>query len=296
MKQAGATQADANRLSVRPRSVAESPHTRFVYLEDESRGATLSAPGRVVILIHGFNTAPDAAERAFRAFTNRLVAWIRADDIWEFHWPGDHPNIWKSKATYSSRATEAPSIGERLGEFITRRLHNKQVILVAHSLGCRIALEATLQVHAEIPSEDRPPIIHTFLLAAAVPSPMCEPLTGKFTAPLAGSREHAFFSPDDKVLSLFFEPGQGFVGPLEVGQAVGLRGRPGPERWHEPWNTWLDHNEYWTDGRVSDEVLRRLGYAVAQPVARRRMDPKRIVSRTLVRAVLAPRKLRSRRI
>jgi len=58
----------------------------------------------------------------------------------------------------------------------------------------------------------------------------------------------------------------------------------------------LDHNEYWIDGHVSDEVLRRLGYAVARPLARRRMGPARIVSRGAVRAVLTARKLRSRRV
>jgi hypothetical protein len=68
---------------------------------------------------------------------------------WEFHWPGDHWRGSLSIATYPVRVPNAQLAGGMLvTEFLNRLRDDQTVSIVAHSLRCRVALEAIQKIRA----------------------------------------------------------------------------------------------------------------------------------------------------
>src|SRR5690349_10630923 len=101
---------------------------------------------RHVILIHGFNNSRRAATRKYKKFRRKLNKAIPRDEweagsFWEFHWPADEPGSLLS--AYQRRARDADRAGEVLAETWLRTLSDQHhVVLIGHSLGCRVALSA----------------------------------------------------------------------------------------------------------------------------------------------------------
>lgn len=223
------------------------------------------AARRLVILIHGFKNSRDDAANAYADWRSALSASLptsadkRLGDVWEFYWPGDHENWIISRATYPVRVPVAQNAGPLLArDFLAMLQPHQSVYLVAHSLGCRVALEAIRWIRKERKAGryDGARVDAVFLLAAAVPVPFCEfgaDEETQFPVPYAGSGEHVFFSRNDKVLRRLFVPGQLIYG--EPGPAVGLHGAPETNRWTSRKPTEHGHSDYWT----SEHVLRKIG-------------------------------------
>jgi pimeloyl-ACP methyl ester carboxylesterase len=253
----------------------------------------LQSAQRLVILIHGFNNSEAAAQRSFALFRSHISSSIRREELWEFHWPGDHSDKWISRATYAVRVALAPGVGAALARFLTDRPSHQRVVLIAHSLGCRVALEAALEIKALQPANPDHRLDEVFLLAAAVPAPLCDTRNGRFPAPVSG-REHAFYSPNDKVLRRWFKPGQRLVSLNETGRPVGLNGEPGDVRWTDPWNSKLDHGEYWGAADVGDQILTRMGLATRRTPPSARLPRSRVKGISLDRVSERVRRLRGR--
>jgi Alpha/beta hydrolase of unknown function (DUF900) len=250
----------ANALSVRPRTIAETPTADEVYVAHGSEN-DLKAAQQLVILIHGFHNSPADAAASFESFRRRVDRAIPAHELWEFHWPGDHPRPWTSLATYGIRLGYSGAVGRLLGEFLLTQ-NCKCVRIVAHSLGCRVALE-TMRAMGTIGPGGPSVVRDVFLLAAAVPVPLCDGSKSRFPRPLGNPHEHVFHSGRDLVLRSAFPRGQRSVGKHEEGRAVGLYGDPGATRWTDPWDAKLGHGKYWSDKRVSREILQRMGIATS---------------------------------
>lgn len=228
-------------------------------ISDGDRGA-----GRLMILIHGFNNSPDDADEAYRKFRRALEQALgetsseRLGPIWEYHWPGDHASGIVSAVTYSSRVPVAQQAGPLLArEFIATLRPHQSVYLVAHSLGCRVALEALRWIRREHKNGryDGPSVDALFLLAAAVPVEFCEfgaDEDTEFPRTLQGWEEHIFFSPEDRALGWWFSPGQYAYG--EPGRAVGLHGDPAVNRWTSRKDTNHGHGDYWTSEHVTHKI------------------------------------------
>lgn len=220
---------------------------------------------RLLILIHGYQNSEDKARRSFERFQDglRAVAGARARTIgttWYFHWPGSHPVGPISVLTYSNKVSAAALSGERLArQWLAYRKRHQEVVIVAHSLGCRVAVEAikTIQLMRKEPYGYRGAHVQAvFLLAAAVPVSLCVP-GESFSRPFdEHSREHAFHSRSDRVLQRPFRMGQFLAS--EYGPAVGRDGDP-YRRWTSRHATGLTHSRYWASNYVAQWVCELLG-------------------------------------
>jgi esterase/lipase superfamily enzyme len=256
-----------NRLTVR----SKNPYrTDPVPVSVEDSITDLMSSSRLVLLIHGFaNTEPEA-HGSYAAFQENLSAALGislpSGMVWEFHWPGgfDESKL-MAFVRYPGTVKAAGWSGDRLARF----LHNdprvgkhQQLYVVAHSLGCRVILQALLTISEEFGEDyNGPAITDVALLAAAVSSTACRPDIGYFL-PLPRTREHVFYSDRDTALRpRYFDVGQRVSGePYERGSAVGRTGMP-DRRWYASGPTCLDHKEYWRAGSIARAVGGILGTA-----------------------------------
>ncbi len=216
---------------------------------------------RLVILIHGYNTTEEEAGNAYGKFAELLAAASRRGtaelgSIWELHWPGDHPAGGALSAlTFDGKIRAARISGELFARKWLRKRRGQRVILIGHSLGCRVALETVQWILEEAEEYEGATIEAVFLLAPAVPVPLC--VRGEtFSTGVADSLEHVFFSRSDGVLRSAFGPGSYLAG--EGGPAVGRDGLP-EARWHGRHDTGLGHGDYWGNREVAERVAEVLG-------------------------------------
>jgi len=213
-----------------------------------------------VLLVHGYNNTPKIAERSYRNILEKLGLPPHYA-VWQLLWPSTHPLGAISLATYPARVPAAENCGWLVAEkFISTLGRERTVYIVAHSLGCRLVLDAIKWIR-EHPSPDLPHIAGVFLLAAAVPVRMCV-LHGEapFRRPLPNSKEYVFYSGRDFALSVGFRPGQYLLGdPNERGPAVGRHGHPSVGRWNGRKGTKLGHSSYWRSETVAGEIKTILG-------------------------------------
>lgn len=267
---------------------------------------------RLVVLIHGFNVSEEDAHWSFKDLRAGLQSAIpggerRLGAVWEFHWPGDHPSGALSKATYPARVPVAQMAGARLAKhWLARRTESESVVVIAHSLGCRVALEAIRtisQMREQGEPYDGPHVEAVFLLAAAVPVDFCSPgIDVRFEAPLShptdplrSCKEHVFHSRRDRALKRLFDMGQGAI--PEPGNAVGRRGLP-DGRWSSGKPTLLRHDQYWRSPKIAGRMaelldLSRVRTIGDQPLPveessddARRLPERRLGVRTLLTRVL----------
>jgi predicted alpha/beta hydrolase family esterase len=249
-----------NKLTVRLTGLSLADRVRD-YGRDDDREQP-----RLAILIHGFETSEAKAHEAYERFQAALESFApgavrRLGPIWEFHWPGDHPDKKVSKVTYAVRVPVAQGAGGLLAKWIAELRDDQEVVLVAHSLGCRVALEAVRKLRELRGGRPGPNVPAVFLLAAAVPVDLCAPAR-RFCGPLPrpddrkrDGVEYVLHSRRDWVLKWPFNHGQALVG--EPGNAVGRRGRPG-NRWTRDWRTRHWHGQYWGSPIVAEAVCKHL--------------------------------------
>ena len=120
------------------------------------------------------------------------------------------------------RVGVAREAGDRLARHFLATEHTKgrEVRIVAHSLGCRVALEALRIVRGMGAGYAGGRIEAVFLLAAAVPVRRCEPTDTWYPRPWQRCAEYVLYSRDDRVLRGAFRPGE-YVADGEWGPAVG---------------------------------------------------------------------------
>lgn len=107
---------------------------------------------------------------------------VALENIWEVYWPGFEPRwvtllprdqdaVWYSVATYSKQVPKAAAAGEQLGIYLSRLASRPSIVLVAHSLGCRVALEAFREMEEDGHGGR---VVAFCLMAAAVPTHMAD--------------------------------------------------------------------------------------------------------------------------
>lgn len=263
-----------NELSVRPERGSNA--LRFV----RWRGSYLDfASPRLVILVHGFNTSEEKARDSYLKFLRNLVgssAGCRgagsygkvSGAFWAFYWPGDHSSravkTFKALDVYTERKGEAKTSGQSLGELIMQLPPTQEIMLVGHSMGCRVVLEALYYIAFERHKQRQGGafVSAACLMAAAVGVGECDGAGAPFRRRDGEPRELVLYSEHDGVLGgheVLLGLGKSVSGfkvaewlnDSQVGPAVGATGEP-VARWldrpagtNHPQDTGIGHTKYW---------------------------------------------------
>lgn len=245
---------------------------------------------RLVVIIHGYNNREVAASKSYKAFYKELLKFLpnyEFNHVWEVYWPG----YWQlrpfdieelSWSSYSFKVLDTPNVGQALADHLNQINSEGQrvrdVLFIAHSLGCRIVLE-TVKRLSESGGLN---VAGICLMAAAVPTSMVSGGGSLRTAAEYADKRYILYSTADSVLRWAFRPGQ-FFATGQTPEAVGRFGNPRSfwDRRHENVvNTGLKHDEYYTGrpkrsplalSRTSSTVARMFGCPL--PMYPRETDP-----------------------
>jgi pimeloyl-ACP methyl ester carboxylesterase len=259
-----------------------SPFLEF-YLRKKLEGGSLLVPGifhgkldaiarrECLVLVHGFNNTEGEAAAAYFGFRNRqteifspVYGSVFERRFGDSFWPGDADWWWFFDKVdfliYPSAVHTAVKAGEQLGNLLLSMPNLERVDFIAHSLGCRVTLEALQHLRARaVPLVER-----VCLMAAAVPSEMIEP-GGRYYDLLRdlageGTQIQVLRSSDDTVLHYAFPPGQQLAGSGEAShRALGRFGilptMPGfGAALTERQIAGAGHGDYWGQSRTAASV------------------------------------------
>lgn len=257
-------------------------------LRQENEGGALLRPGALLgseaaqarreclVAIHGYNNHRGEATQAYLGFRKRQREQYQDVDLAQLDarlgdtfWPGDAawigPLDWLDMLFYPAAVGVARETAPLLAELLGRLPHLEEVDFVAHSLGCRVALE-TLQL---LQARGLPRIRRVCLMAAAVPCEMVE-AGGRFEALLwqlyyGGTKIHVLHSRQDLVLMLAFPAGQTLAGEATTralgryGPPPGMPGAGASVSEHRVSDA--GHSDYWghRGGAIAEEAARESG-------------------------------------
>jgi pimeloyl-ACP methyl ester carboxylesterase len=234
--------------------------------------------GDPIIFIHGFNNNEKEAGKSYDKIKHELkkigVSDFEVKRICPFYWPGNVGRMGlsiMSSASYPIQIGKAVRSAEMLSEFLLRRFPNsKRLVIIGHSLGCRLTLELLKQVFLRTAGTSKL-ITQTILMAAAVPVNMLVNNTSPlYSAKQATGHIANIYSPNDLVLKFAFPPGQ-FVVDKKFVKAVGLHGEP-YQYWNSGYkNVYIGHNDYWKD----EDVARYIAFILRIP-ASARLTPRKL--------------------
>lgn len=227
----------------------------------------LNGPSRVIFLIHGYNVSDRQAVWSLDFFRTLLVECSPSlqEDIFTCSWAGnwDWPVV--APAAYPFMLRNARSSALSFVEFIeklyARPSPPAELIFVAHSLGCRLALETVRNLR----ERGRPrglEKLSVVLMAAAVPAEHLAKDGLLETALELVDRMAVFHSVDDKVLALAFGLGQTLANDGFFPEAIGRRGAPGLPGWMSEDMTGFDHGDYLGETEAAEKVCKALGLLI----------------------------------
>ncbi len=250
-------------------------------IKDKVDGKTQIHYREIIILVHGYNVPEKGAETAYKDFQKEFDKYCSPlselnKAIYWFFWPSDEPNKVASTLSYPRKVGVAKECGKKFAQYLKKlnliSINNKppRVILIGHSLGCRLLLEA---LKKPLKTDYK---LEVFLMAPAVPVCMVKP--GEELNPSISSAEKStiLYSDKDWVLRRTFPPGQALAGE-GFNEAVGLNGNPS-EVWYSKRITMTtydyDHGSYWKGKESAKWIAKRLG--VFKPSSRK-PNPQRTI-------------------
>jgi len=228
----------------------------------------------LVVLIHGYNVNKQNAAASYGALTGLLTKYgvpllSTYGQVVGFCWPGDVNLGIFSGLSYPTEMGTVRQSAALLANFLTRLKGPQglpmQVIIVAHSLGNRLALQMVNNVLQQA-NTVWGRIEGFCLMAAAVSVGMVENANDLGAAAQASRTTRVLFSKDDTVLHWAFPPGETAAFEGFFPQAVGRFGNP-VSTWTsrfdlQPYN----HGDYFpgkgSDDRSARYVAQFLGAAV----------------------------------
>jgi pimeloyl-ACP methyl ester carboxylesterase len=249
------------------------------------------AARRIVLFVHGYNNDEAKAAKSYRAAKAKLVDVVgraRLDRVWTLFWPGYAEAVLpalRRRITPPLRSTDVPvtegaalgfllyalqvekacKVGRALAEYLVDLATSdpaREIVIVAHSLGCRVALEALAEI-AYTPAARQ--LRAVCLMAAAVATNTVD--RGRLaTGARAANRTYVLYSRRDTVLRWTFRSGQALAGEGGAWPAVGLAGDPRPV-WSSRDETMLRHGEYWPSPFTTPHLARLFGVATEKDLA-----------------------------
>jgi hypothetical protein len=227
---------------------------------------------RFVILLHGYNVKSAEAVPALRQFelgVQRHSAALAADIAWLL-WPGYWSRPLLRVAAYPFKALDTPRMGKEIAKFLREKVAERKrsvdLVVVAHSLGCRVALETFRELIGDPGIRNATAL----LMAAAVPVVDVESRGRLRPAAEHAAKRAVLYSHQDSVLQIAFRIGQG-VAPGEAGwgEAVGTGGEP-RELWSDREEMYgYGHGSYWTAASTAAWFVQWMGHAAPRDLERR---------------------------
>ena len=211
-----------------------------------------------IFLVHGFNVRGWAAEGGFERFRENTAAisWTSPKTCF----PSRGPENWRIGRRYPSRRSLGVLLAEHLSALGRKRDKEVHLVLIGHSMGCRVILE-TIERIMQTPGALENKRIDIFLMAAAVPTRMVEEGERLHRAAMAPGIRMVFYSRIDEAL-LAFPIGQRIAATTDPEEglypvAVGWNGGPDGV-WTERERKWYLHGHYWPSRSIVQSVAQKL--------------------------------------
>ncbi len=266
---------DSAKLSVRA-----DPYSG--HLTKKVKGSLPAGVGQCIILVHGFNVNERSAKKNYESLSNNLsggsVFGHTPGQLCEFFWPGNESGALESAFSYSRQISKARDSGVLLGDYLRQYLQKSpgtQFVLVCHSLGCRLVLEALRSITTVNPNA----ALHIrliIMMAAAVPFHFIN--AGHFNVPLYSKKTACLYSQQDSILRYLFPIGQSMAGDGFYPTAIGLNGSPLPLWTGGHLETGLSHKDYWGSKQVATRVRAILGMATARTISTRMISVRQLAT------------------
>ena len=220
-----------------------------------------------ILLIHGYNNSFEEAVESYEGFRKRQreigkkpkKSIVAGGKLLEVFWPGE-VDLWIFSAlSYPAVADHPKTAAEKIADVLENDFvagDFKFVDIIAHSLGCRVAVEL---MHI-LQNKSNVYVRKAVLMAAAVPTFRLDP-SDDLRKALDSVKEGvlSLYSEDDKVLAWAFPPGQTLGGdgffPTALGREF-LVGDRVPDGLSQVRNRGADHSDYWV-GEDSDHDKER---------------------------------------
>ena len=234
-------------------------------IKEKVDGKTQIHHREIIILVHGYNVSEEGAEEAYDHFQKKFNKYCSPlselnKAIYWFFWPSDKPNKVVSTLSYPVIVGAAKECGEKFAQYLKKlnliSINNKppRVILIGHSLGCRLLLEA---LKKPLKTDYK---LEVFLMAPAVPVCMVKPGEELNHSISSAEKSTILYSEKDFVLRGTFPPGQALAGE-GFNEAVGLKGNPSGV-WDQRKRMTLynyGHGSYWGGEESAKSIVELLG-------------------------------------
>jgi esterase/lipase superfamily enzyme len=227
---------------------------------------------RMLLLIHGYNVTEDEAVRACRSFRKDLAYYspVLLNKTFVCTWAGNWRMPPIRPAAYPfmlKRARESSTtLYEAIQSWYRKPYASPELVIVAHSLGCRLTMEMLMAMRARGRPE-RLRKLTVILMAAAVPTEYMAPGGILHDALAVSDTVAVFYSPADSVLKWYFGLGQSLARDGKFPKAVGLNGDPKNAGWTKVEHMRsYDHGDYWRELEMAEKVCRVLGVSI-RPLA-----------------------------
>jgi hypothetical protein len=237
---------------------------------------------RAVLLVHGYNVNESEALGVLGRFKNTLGYYAPAllPDIFICSWSGNWNVPVLRPLAYPFMLHNAHESAEPFWKAI-RVWYDlpgapNELVILAHSLGCRLTLEMLKLMHAQGRPLNLSRLV-VILMAAAVPVQHIED-EGRLNSALGlADTTVVLHSEDDNILASFFGLGQTIAGDGWFPEAVGLRGAPQPGSWTRSERMQaFDHGDYWAELDTAALIATVLGFSARRhdagiPLAARKL-------------------------
>jgi esterase/lipase superfamily enzyme len=244
-------------------------------LDSSARGDLAAGLSTIIILIHGFNVNANDAKDNYQHMLKQLKKRVPrnfTDGICHFYWPGHESSAIASEVGYAKQIGKAENAAVMLGDALVKFFDTSprtQFILIAHSLGCRLALEALKHIVGKNTAFSSR-IRFAVLMAAAVPFSFIQ--NRYFQINLYTNRVSCLYSQQDTTLRYLFPLGQTLAMEGVFPKAIGLDGLPLSTWTFGHTDTGLEHRSYWKSSNVANFIASSLGIATKRLLPIRKIN------------------------
>lgn len=230
---------------------------------------------KLTFLIHGFNVQREAAKRSYAEFAENIPWQRRQDFVWVY-WPGDlHKSFARSVREYPNAIARSKKCAKIMDGLLAPYFdgpEQKEVRVIAHSLGCRLTLHFLDRIGKE-QAKGTVSVAMVALMAAAVPEYLVIEYIGKGAeerddnelklSECGGDPALVLHSEDDRVLKWAFKAGsRGESTSLRTlfgnRRALGRFGIKDSLRRGKNVQNYdmkpLDHDDYWSSKRTAKVI------------------------------------------